>query len=301
MTSHPPEPPAPWPPPSPEERPGRGQRPGAPEEWPAAPRQRYPADQPGNGHRAAAATRPTGRPRRWRITRRRPATGLRPAIQPGAVPGRAATRTTRTCPTTPRTPTPRGTPTSRATRRRPTIRPCRTTRPRPATSRPVIHPADTRPAPTRPMATRPRPTRRRTGRRAATRQADPRWWSSRRPTAAGRMAAAPVTHEEYLHPGGGAAAGPDTLRARPGPARPATPDAAAGPTGRRLGHARLPHGAGLRLPAAAGHLPDVPAPVTLAPGARGPGGQRLAHRDSCTNCPPRSSARCWCSIPPGSR
>ena len=41
------------------------------------------------------------------------------------------------------------------------------------------------------------------------------------------LAAAPVTHEEYLHPGNVAAAGPDALRAPPGarPARPA-PDAA---------------------------------------------------------------------------
>jgi len=52
MTSHPPEPPAPWPPPAPEERqagrgqpaeapgewrPGRGQHPGTPEEWPDYP------------------------------------------------------------------------------------------------------------------------------------------------------------------------------------------------------------------------------------------------------------------------
>jgi uncharacterized Tic20 family protein len=45
------------------------------------------------------------------------------------------------------------------------------------------------------------------------------------------LAAAPVTHEEYLHPGSVAA--PDALRARPGPAGPATPvavpDAVAGP------------------------------------------------------------------------
>jgi hypothetical protein len=46
------------------------------------------------------------------------------------------------------------------------------------------------------------------------------------------VAAAPVTHEEYLHPGSVAAAGLDALRARPGLAGPATPVAvpdAAGP------------------------------------------------------------------------
>jgi uncharacterized Tic20 family protein len=88
MTSHPPEPPAHWPPPPQEERQagrgqrpgppeewpagrgqppgppeewaaGRGQRPGAPEGWPARSRQRHPGDQPGNGHRAAANGAPS--------------------------------------------------------------------------------------------------------------------------------------------------------------------------------------------------------------------------------------------------
>ena len=40
------------------------------------------------------------------------------------------------------------------------------------------------------------------------------------------MAAAPVTHEEYLHPGNVPAAGPDALRAPPAPAGPAAPGAA---------------------------------------------------------------------------
>jgi uncharacterized Tic20 family protein len=54
MTSHPPEPPAPWPPPPPEEeRPAsQARRPGPPDEWRAF--QRPPGDQPVNGHRAAA-------------------------------------------------------------------------------------------------------------------------------------------------------------------------------------------------------------------------------------------------------
>ena len=161
------------------------------------------------------------------------------------------------------------------------------------------------PALTRPMATRPRPTRRRASRRAATRRADPRWWSSRRPAAAGRSRPPRSLTRSTSTP----AAWPPPARMRSGHARrppgraqprPLRRPGAAASTGRRLGHARLPHGAVLRLPGAAGRLPGVPAPVTLAPGARGPGGQRLAHR-ACTNCPPRSSARCWCSIPPGSR
>jgi uncharacterized Tic20 family protein len=77
MTSHPPEPPAQWPSPFPEDGPaGRGQRPGtpdeppdgdgqrsaAPDEWPPGPRRRYPADLRGNGHRAAAAYPANGMP-----------------------------------------------------------------------------------------------------------------------------------------------------------------------------------------------------------------------------------------------
>jgi uncharacterized Tic20 family protein len=77
MTSHPPEPPAQWPPPLPEEGPagrrqrpgapeespdGGGQRPGAPEEWPSGSRRRYPGDRPGNGHRAAASFAANGAP-----------------------------------------------------------------------------------------------------------------------------------------------------------------------------------------------------------------------------------------------
>ena len=116
----------------------------------------------------------------------------------------------------------------------------------------------------------------------------------------------PVTHEEYLHPGSVPAGGPDALRlpAPAGPAAPgAAPDVAPGPAQAvpraPAGPCSATSGAVLRRPGAAGHLPDVPAPVTLAPGARGPGGQRLGSPCSCTNCPPRSSARCWCSISPG--
>jgi uncharacterized Tic20 family protein len=55
MTTHPPEPPAPWPP-SPDEQPAsQAERPGAPDEW--RPFERPTADQRGNGHRAAAAAR----------------------------------------------------------------------------------------------------------------------------------------------------------------------------------------------------------------------------------------------------
>jgi hypothetical protein len=41
----------------------------------------------------------------------------------------------------------------------------------------------------------------------------------------GALAAAPVTHEEYLHPGNVPAGGPDALRAPPAPAGPAAPGA----------------------------------------------------------------------------
>jgi uncharacterized Tic20 family protein len=55
MTTHPPEPPAPWPS-SPEERPAsQTQRPGPPDEWRAF--QRHAGDQPVNGRRAAASAR----------------------------------------------------------------------------------------------------------------------------------------------------------------------------------------------------------------------------------------------------
>jgi uncharacterized Tic20 family protein len=51
MTTHPPEPPAPWPP-SPDEQPAsQAERPGAPDEWRAF--ERPTADQRGNGHQAA--------------------------------------------------------------------------------------------------------------------------------------------------------------------------------------------------------------------------------------------------------
>jgi len=55
MTTHPPEPPAPWPP-SPDERPAdQAERPVAPDEWRAF--ERPPADQAGNGRRAAVSAR----------------------------------------------------------------------------------------------------------------------------------------------------------------------------------------------------------------------------------------------------
>jgi uncharacterized Tic20 family protein len=52
MTTRPPEPPAPWPP-SPEDRPpSQAQRPGVPDEW-RGPFERHPANTPVNGHQAA--------------------------------------------------------------------------------------------------------------------------------------------------------------------------------------------------------------------------------------------------------
>ena len=46
------------------------------------------------------------------------------------------------------------------------------------------------------------------------------------PAADGGWVAAPVTHEEYLHPGHAPAAVPDALRVPPAPASPAAPGAA---------------------------------------------------------------------------
>lgn len=230
MTSHPPEPPAPWPPPSPEERPaGRGQRPGAPEEWPAAPRHRYPADQPGNGHRAAASYPANGTPPP--LADYPPETGYRPApghpagggSGPGGYPDYPDLPDYPQDTYSPRDtyfsgyPPPPGYP--------PTPDYPAATGYQPAGYPSSGYPAGAYPANGYPPEAYPATDRPPGGYPAGGSQvvefpaADGGW----------AHAATPVTHEEYLHPGGGAAAGPDTLRARRGPAGPATPDAAAGP------------------------------------------------------------------------
>ena len=209
MTSHPPEPPAQWPPPSPEE----GQAVGSartPEEWPAG---RGSVPEPRRSGRQAVRSAPdpggVGRPGRESAVpggpaRQRPPGGsrlpgqrgapaagglpagerlpaMRPAIQPEAGPGPGGPG----LPGPARLPPGHLLPAGHLLLGLPVDARLSAHAGLPgrgrATSRPVIQPTDTRPVLTRPMATRPRRTPGRPSRRA-----DPRWWSSRRPTAAGR-------------------------------------------------------------------------------------------------------------------
>jgi len=226
MTSRPPEPPAPWPPPSPEERPaGRGQRPGPPEEWPAGRRQRYPVDQPGNGHRAAAYPASGAPPP---LADYPPDTGYRRApgdpYGPGSGPGGYPDY-----PDLPDYPQDTYSPRDPYFSGYPSMPDYPPTPDYPAAPG---YPSNGYPAGAYPAngylpEAYPVADQSPGGYPAAGSQvvefpaADGGW----------ALAAAPVTHEEYLHPGSVAAAGPDALRARPGPAGPATPVAVPGAAG----------------------------------------------------------------------
>jgi uncharacterized Tic20 family protein len=229
MTSHPAEPPAHWPPPFPGDGPvGRGQRPGtadeppdgggqrpaAPDEWPPGPGQRHPTDRPGKGHRAAAARPASGMPPP--LADHRPETGDRPAPghPSGAGPGPGGYPDLPDYPQntySPRDPYFPGYPSV------PDYPPMPDYPPgpgyQPAGYPPNGYPAGAYPANGYPPEPYP-----------------------------GAAAAAPVSHEEYLHPGNAPASGPGARLARPAPAGPATPvaapvaapDVAAGPD-RRAG------------------------------------------------------------------
>ena len=220
MTSHPSEPPAPWPPPSAEERAaGRGQRPGAPEEWPAAPRQRYPADQPGNGHRPAATYPAHGTPPP--LADYPPETAYRPApghpAGPGSGPGGY--------PDLPDYPQDTYSPRDPSFSGYPSMPDYPPTPDYPAAAgyQPAGYPANGHPPEAYPATGQPPGGHPASGSQVVEFPAAGGGWA---------LAAAPVTHEEYLHPASVAAARPDALRARPGRAGPATPGAvpdAAGP------------------------------------------------------------------------
>jgi hypothetical protein len=235
MTSHPPEPPAHWPPPSPEERPaGRGQPPGPPEEWPARLRQRHLGDQPGNGHRAAATYPANGAPSP--LTDYPPETGYRqaPGHPPGAGSGPGGYPDYPDLPDYPQdTYSPRdgyfsGYPS--APDYPPTPDYPAAAGYQPAGYPPNGYPAGAYPAngypPEAYVATdRPQGGYPAGGSRVVEFPPADSGWA---------LAAAPVTHEEYLHPGsvpaGGPgnvlSGGPDARRAPPAPAGPATPGAA---------------------------------------------------------------------------
>ena len=278
MTSHPPEPPAQWPPPSAEEGPagraqrpgtpeewptgraqrpgapeewpagraqrpgapeewptGRAQRPGAPEEWPAGPRQRLPGDQPGNGHRAAAAYPANGAP--LPLADYPPERGYRHATghPPGTGPGPDGHPDYPDLPDYPRdTYSPRDTYFSG----HPSMLdyPPMPDYPAAAGYQPAGYPANGFPAGAYPANGHPP--------EAYPGAAQPPGGSQvvEFPAVDGgwALAAAPVTHEEYLHPGNVAADGPDALRAPPAPAGPAR---AAVPPGARwamLGYLTVP-------------------------------------------------------------
>ena len=229
MTSHPPEPPAPWPPPSPEERPaGRRQRPGAREEWPAAPRRRYPADQPGNGHRAAATHPANGTPPP--PADYPPETGYRPApghpAEAGSGPGGY--------PDLPDYPQDTYSPRDTYFSGYPSMPDYPPTPDYPAAAghQPAGYPSNGYPAGAYPAHGYPPEAYPATGQPPGGYPAGGSQVVEFPPAAGGwALAAAPVTHEEYLHPRSVAAAGPDALRARPGPAGPATPVAVPGAAG----------------------------------------------------------------------
>src|SRR6266516_7687156 len=212
MTSHPPEPPAQWPPPSLEEWPaGRGQRPGTPEEWPARPRQRSPGDQPGNGHRAAAAYPANGAP--LPLADYPPETGYRhaPGHPPGAGPGAGGYPDYPDLPDYPRdTYSPRDTYFSGY----PSMPDYPPMPDYPAAA--GAYPANGHPPEAYPGADQPPGGYPAGGSQVVEFPVADGGWA---------LAAAPVTHEEYLHPGKVPAGGPDALRAR-APAAPAAPGAA---------------------------------------------------------------------------
>jgi uncharacterized Tic20 family protein len=229
MTSHPSDPPAPWPPPSPEERPaGRGQRPGAPEEWPAAPRQRHPADQPGNGHRAAATYPAHGTPPP--PADYPPETAYRPApghpAGPGSGPGGYPDLPDYPQDTySPREPYFSGYPSMPDYPPTPDYPAAAGNQPAgyPANGYPAgAYPAGAYPANGHPPEAYPMTGQPPGGSQVVEFPAAGGGWA---------LAAAPVSHEEYLHPGSVAAAGPDALRARPGRTGPATPGAVADAAG----------------------------------------------------------------------
>ncbi len=243
MTSHPPEPPAQWPPPSAEERPagrgqrpgvpeewpaGRGQRPGTPEGWPAGPRQRSPGDQPGNGHGAAAAYPANGAP--LPLADYPPETGYRhaPGHPPGAGPGPGGHPDYPDLPDYPRdTYSPRDTyfsgyPSMPDYPPMPDY-PAAGGHP-PAGYPPNGYPAGAYPANGYPPGAYPGADPARGGYPAGGSQV------VEFPAAGGgwALAAAPVTHEEYLHPGSVPAgpAAPGAPDVAPGPARAAVPTGA---------------------------------------------------------------------------
>ena len=211
MTSHPPEPPAQWPPPSPGERPGRGApRPGAPEERPGGPHQRYPGDQPGNGRRAAAASPPaSGVPPP--LADYPPATHRPQAGHPaGAGPGPGGHPDHPDYPDLPDYPPETYSPRDTYTPGYPSMpdyppTPDYPPAPggQPAGYRPSGYPASAYPASGHPPGAYPGAGQ--GGHRAG-----------RSPAV--EFPAAPVTHEEYLHPDGVPAVGPGALRALPAPA-----------------------------------------------------------------------------------
>ncbi len=233
MTSHPPEPPAPWPP-SPEERPaGRGQRPGAPQEWPVGSRPRYPGDQPGNGPRPAAAYPANGLSPP--LAEYPPEAGYRPA--PGQPPeagsGPGGYLDYPDLPGYPQdTYSPRDTyfsgqpPTPdypAAAGHQPAGYPSNgyPSNGYPAGAYPAgAYPANGYPPEAYPATDQPPGGYPAGGSRVVEFPAADGGWA---------LAAAPVTHEEYLHPGNVPAGGPDALRAPPAPAGPAAAGAAPGP------------------------------------------------------------------------
>jgi uncharacterized Tic20 family protein len=257
MTSHPPEPPAQWPPPSAEERPagrgqrpgvpeewpagrgqrpgvpeewpaGRGQRPGTPEEWPAGRGQRSPGDQPGNGHGAAAAYPANGAP--LPLADYPPETGYRhaPGHPPGAGPGPGGHPDYPDLPDYPRdTYSPRDTyfsgyPSMPDYPPMPDY-PAAGGHP-PAGYPPNGYPAGAYPANGYPPGAYPGADQPPGGYPAGGSQV------VEFPAAGGgwALAAAPVTHEEYLHPGSVPAgpAAPGAPDVAPGPARAAVPTGA---------------------------------------------------------------------------
>jgi uncharacterized Tic20 family protein len=242
MTSHPTEPPAQRPPPSTEERPARhgqppgaaekwparrGQRHGAPDEWPAGPRQRYPGDQPGNGHRAAAAYPANGAPAP--LVDYPPETGYRQApghpsgtgSGPGGFPD---------YPDLPDYPQDSYSPRDTYFSGYPSMPDYPPMPDYPANG----HPPGAYAAPDQPPGGYPA----RGSQVVEFPPADGGW---------ALTAAAPVTHEEYLHPGnlsagglsGAPGGGADALRAPPAPAGPAAPGAAADVSDMAPGPARL--------------------------------------------------------------
>jgi uncharacterized Tic20 family protein len=248
MTSHPPEPPAQWPPPFPEDGPtgrgqrprtpaespdGGGQRPAAPDEWPPGSGRRYPADLRGNGHRAAAAYPANGMPPP--LADRPPETGHRraPGHPAGAGSGPGGYPDLPDYPQntySPRDTYFSGYPPTPDYPSTPDYPPAPGYEPAgyppngyPAEAYPVNgYPAEAHPANGYPPEAYPGAGQPPGGYPAGGSQV------VEFPAADGGWVAAPVTHEEYLHPGHAPAAVPDALRAPRAPASPAAPGAAPG-------------------------------------------------------------------------